>query len=356
MHCWLRRDVVRLLTLALACDLAAAACRQPPARDAGGGGPAAGAASGVVTVDGSSTVLPISRSLGATFERANPRARIAISESGTGGGSQKLCRGAVDMVGASRPLDAAELAQCESNRITFVELPIAFDSLSVVVNPKNTSVDCLTVAELKRIWEPAAEQTITRWNQIRASFPAQPLTLVGPGPASGTFDYFTLAIVGAAGQSRKDYRPNEDDQKLVDAIAADPNALGYFGFAYYLANIEKVKTVAVDSGLGCVKPSLETVADASYQPLSRPLFVYVTTTALTRPEVKAFARTYVNPANAARIRELGYLPLPTAALLLINRRLESGITGSVFAGRGSVVGLTADVLEDAERVQNALVR
>jgi phosphate transport system substrate-binding protein len=343
-----------LVTAALAFGLVVAACRQPA--DGGASQRRDRALPGTITVDGSSTVLPISRLLAADFQQANPAVKIEVIESATATGFEKLCDGAVDLIGASRPINAAELRRCESNSVAFIELPIAFDSLSVVVNAKNTFADCLSVAELKRMWEPAAQGNITRWNQIRRSFPAQQLTLVGPDRASGTFDYFTLAIVGQAGESRDDYTRSDNDQEIVDAIAADPNALGYFGYAHYLANSGTLKAVAIDSGRGCINPSGETVADATYQPLSRPVFVYVMADALTQPEVKAFARTYIDPANASRVRKVGYVPLPTATLLVVNRRLESSVSGSMFEGRGSVLGLTAEIFEDPDRVKNALVR
>jgi phosphate transport system substrate-binding protein len=206
------------------------------------------------------------------------------------------------------------------------------------------------------MWEPASEGKVTRWNQIRASFPDQPLTLFGHGREHGTFDYFTLAVVGVEKSSRNDYTKNEDDAVLVDGIAADPNALGYFGFAYYLANKDKLKLVAVDNGHGCVVPSAQTVADDSYQPLSRPIFVYVSASAAARPEAKAFARFYVDPDNARYVRDVGYVPLPPATLLAAGRRLDAGVAGSIFGGRGSVLGVTAQTFEDEDHIKNALVQ
>lgn len=312
--------------------------------------------SGTVTVDGSSTLLPLSCALGDAFHRASPAVTVNVSESGTAGGFEKLCTNAADLIGASRPINAAELRRCTANRVEFIELPLAFDSVSIVVNPKNTFAECLTVPELKRMWEPAAAGTVTRWNQVRASFPAQPLTLAGPGAASGTFDYFTLAVVGAEGQSRMDYLQSEDDEEVAAAIIADANAAGYFGYDYYVEHRDELKLVAIDGGRGCVRPTPESVADGTYQPLSRPLFVYATTVALAKPAVKALARMYVDPANAGLVREIGFVPLPTASLLTMTRRLETGETGSRFGGRGSVLGLTLDTFQDEERIKNALVR
>jgi phosphate transport system substrate-binding protein len=314
------------------------------------------ALAGSVTMDGSATVLPVSRKMADAFQQRHPGVKVAAQSSGTGGGFRKFCAGEVDVTGASRPINAAESQACLANHVEFIELPIAFDSLSVVVNAKNMFVGCLKVDELKRVWEPAAEGKLTRWNQIRSDFPDRPLALFGPGKDSGTFDYFTLAVVGVESSSRNDYTKSEDDTVLVNGVAADPNALGYFGYAYYLANRDTLKLVAIDSGQGCVVPGPQTVADNSYQPLSRPMFVYVSRSAAARPEAKAFARFCVDPENARYVRDVGYVPLPAVTLLAAGRRLDNGVTGSIFGGRGSVLGVTADTFQDEDRIQNALVQ
>jgi phosphate transport system substrate-binding protein len=307
-------------------------------------------------VDGSSTVLPVSKLVADAFQKEHPGVRVSVQASGTGGGFKKFCAGEIDMTGASRPINAAEMEQCRASHIEFVELPVAFDSLSVVVNARNSFVECLTVGELKKMWEPGAQGKVTRWNQIRSSFPDQPLTLFGPGTESGTFDYFTLAIVGTQSSSRGDYTKSEDDTVLVNGIAGDANALGYFGYAYYAANRDKLKLVSIDGGSGCVMPSMQTVAENRYQPLSRPIFLYVSKTAAARPEAKALARFYVAPESARYALEVGDVPLPTVTLLSVSRRLDRGVTGSVFGGRGSVLGVTADTFQDEDRIQSALVR
>jgi phosphate transport system substrate-binding protein len=312
--------------------------------------------SGRVAIDGSSTVLPISRALSDVFQTANPGVRVSVESSGTGGAFKKPCAGAVDIVGASRPINAAESQQCQASGVEFIELPIGFDSLSIVVNARNSFVECLTVNELKKMCEPAAEGTVTRWDQIRSHFAAEPLLLFGPGTTSGTFDYFTLAIVGEEGRSRNDYTKSEDDTVLVNGVAGNPNALGYFGYAYYSAHKDKLKLISIDNGHGCVAPTADTVADATYQPLSRPLFIYVSKSSATRPEAIALASSYVAPQNARYMRELGYVPLPAATLLSVARRLDKSVTGSMFGGRGSVVGVTADVFQDDDRIKSALVR
>jgi phosphate transport system substrate-binding protein len=281
---------------------------------------------------------------------------VKVENSGTGGGFKKFCAGQIDMNGASRPITAHEMKECQANHVAFIELPFAFDSLSVVVNARNPFVECLTVGELKRMWEPGAEGTVTRWNQVRSTFPDQPLSLFGPGRESGTFDYFTLAIVGTESSSREDYTKSEDDAVLVNRVAADLNALGYFGYANYAANKATLKLVSIDNGSGCVGPSMETVAENRYQPLARPIFVYVSEAAARRPEARALARFYVAPENARFALDVGYLPLPTVTLLGVGRRLDKGLTGSAFNGRGSVIGVTADTFQDEDKVKNALVR
>jgi phosphate transport system substrate-binding protein len=195
-------------------------------------------------VDGSTTVFPLSKAMAEAFRESNPAVQFAIEFSGTGGGFKKFCAGQLDIAGASRPINSTESEQCKAQHVEYVEVPVAFDSLSVVVNAKNAFVDCLTVKELKAVWEPPAQGKMSQWNQIRASFPAQPLVLFGPGKASGTFDYFTLAIVGIEGSSREDYTKSEDDMVIEHGVAAEPNALGYFGYAYYQANRDQLKADA----------------------------------------------------------------------------------------------------------------
>jgi phosphate transport system substrate-binding protein len=319
---------------------------------------AAAPLAGKITIDGSSTVLPLSKAMAEAFRQANPGVQFTVDFSGTGGGFKKFCAGQIDIAGASRPIKASESDQCKGQHIEYSEVPIAFDSLSVVVNAKNAFVDCLTVAELKAMWEPAAEGKVTRWNQVRANFPGQPLALFGPGKDSGTFDYFSLAIVGTESSSRSDYTKSEDDEVIERGVAADANSLGYFGYSYYQANKDQVKLVAVDSGHGCVVPSTQTVSDATYQPLTRPLFVYVSTAAASRPEVKAFIHFLLSPDSVKYVAGVGYVPLPVRSLGPQIARFDKGVTGSALGGRGSVVGVGMYSFDEdeRERVRNALVR
>jgi len=312
---------------------------------------------GVITIDGSDTVYPLSEAMVEAFHQSNPGVRFTTQFSGTGGGFRKFCAGQVDIEGASRPIKATEGAQCKANHVEYIELPVAFDGLSVVVSPKNTFVDCLTVQELKTIWEPAAEGKIKNWQQVRASFPSQPLVLFGPGRDSGTFDYFTAAIVGAESSSRDDYTKSTDYTVVARGVESDPNALGYFGYAYYKANIDKLKPVAVDSGHGCVQPSPHTVAHNTYQPLSRPLLLYINVAASSRSEVREFVELYLDMSSAGTVSKVGYVPLPPAALTVQNSRFENGVTGSALGGRGSVTDIVYGWFnsDEAEKVKAQLV-
>jgi phosphate transport system substrate-binding protein len=337
-----------LLPLAVASALSS--CQRDTSADGKSSREAAAAMAwwtGKVTIDGSSTVLPLSMAIGEAFQKANPSFRLAIESSGTAGGFRKLCAGKVTLANASRPINAAEAAACKASGVEYIELPIAFDGLTVVVSANNTSVDCLKVSELKAIWEPAAEGKITRWDQVRSSFPAQPLKLFGPGKDSGTFDYFTLAVVGAESKSRHDFTSSEDDTVIERAVAEDPNAIGFFGYAYYLANKEKVKAVAIDNGAGCVAPTADTVGNA-YQPLSRPLFVYVNLAVATQPEVRAFSRFLLAPENAKHINKVGYLPLSASTMQAQLSRFENRVRGSALGTSGSVTGLKPESFEQGK--------
>jgi phosphate transport system substrate-binding protein len=302
----------------------------------------AGAGS-IIAIDGSSTVYPITEAVAEEFQKVNAGVKVTVGISGTGGGFKRFCRGETDISDASRPIKASEVDLCFENGIKYVELPVAYDGLAVMVNPSNTWATTLTVAELKKMWEPEAQGKITNWNQIRADFPDQPLTLVGPGTDSGTYDYFTEAIVGKGGSSRGDYIASEDDNVLVQAIANDPNALGFFGLAYYEENKDKLKLVAIDGGKGPVLPSKETVNDGTYQPLSRPIFIYVSLTAADRQDVAQFVEYYLQNA-AALSEEVGYIKLPEAAYAVGAQRFKQRVPGSVFKKKDATVGVTIDQL------------
>jgi len=325
------------LAAIVAASLMMTACagegQQSATTPAGGNGeaspPAASDLSGDVLVDGSSTVFPISEAMAEEFQKANPDVKVTVGVSGTGGGFKKFCAGETDVTGASRPIKSEEIELCKKGGIEYVELPVAFDGLSVVVNPKNDFAQCLKVDELKKMWEPAAQGTVTNWSQIRDGFPDKPLALYGAGTDSGTYDYFTESIVGKA-ESRGDYTASEDDNVIVQGVSGDENGLGFFGYAYYVENKDKLKLVEIDGGNGCVAPSPETIADGSYEPLSRPEFIYVKIPSLDKPQVKAFIEFYIDPANASLIDEVGYVSLPSNINSKVKARLDGRKPGSVF--------------------------
>lgn len=263
---------------------------------------------GDIKIDGSSTVYPITEAIAEEFRVTQPGVKVSVGVSGTGGGFKRFSRGEIDINNASRTIKESEIKACEENSIQYVGLQVAFDGLAVLVNPQNTWVDHFTVEELKKIWEPDAQEKITKWSQIRAGWPDEPFNLYGPGVASGTYDYFTEAIVGKSGSSRGDYTASEDDNVLVQGIAGDKNALGFFGHAYYEENKEQLKLVGVDNGAGVVLPSSETVKNGTYAPLSRPVFIYVTKSAAQRAEVSEFVKFYLSNATTL-VPDVGYIPL-----------------------------------------------
>ena len=293
----------------------------------------------LVKIDGSSTVYPVTEAVAEEFQKAEKNAiKVTVGISGTGGGFKKFCRGETDISGASRPILKSEMDECAKQGITYYELPVAFDALTVVVNPKNVFLDKgITVEQLKRIWEPGAQGKVTKWNQVDPSWPDAPIKLFGAGADSGTFDYFTEAIVGKAKSSRGDYTASEDDNVLVQGVQRDVNAMGYFGYAYYAENQGKLKSVPIieKSGKPGVKPSMETVIDGSYQPLARPIFIYVSAKGYERPEVKKFIEYYM--ANGAKLaKEVKYVPLPDKAYVLNREHLAKGKKGTVFGGVAEV--------------------
>ena len=299
---------------------------------------------GNIIIDGSSTVFPITVAAAEEFMIMHNSVRVSVGVSGTGGGFSKFAAGETDISDASRPIKPSELEALASAGIEFIELPVAYDGLTVVVNPENDWVDCLTIDELKKMWEPAAQRTITNWNQIRAGFPDMPLDLFGPGVDSGTFDYFTEAIVGEAQSSRGDFQASEDDNVLVTGVSGSKSAIGYFGLSYYVENTDKVKAVPIDSGNGtCVEPTFDTVRNGSYQPLSRPIFIYVRKSVAERPEVDAFVKYYLSKEFTPLISspEVGYVQLGDEIYEALTQRFANRVTGTLFPN-GAEVGASLD--------------
>jgi phosphate transport system substrate-binding protein len=263
---------------------------------------------GDIKIDGSSTVYPITEAIAEEFRNEAPKVKVTIGVSGTGGGFKKFGRGETDISDASRSIKDSEAKICEENGMKYVQLSVAYDGIAVVGHPDNDWVENMTLAELKTIWEPDAQGKVMNWNNVNSSYPNHKMSLLGPGTASGTFDYFTKAIVGKSGSSRGDYMPSEDDHVLVQGVAGDKHALGFFGLAYYEENKDKLKLIGVDPGTGAVKPSLETVANGSYSPLSRPIFIYVSSEAVKKPQVVEFVRYYLKNAKEL-VSDVGYIPL-----------------------------------------------
>jgi phosphate transport system substrate-binding protein len=299
----------------------------------------------VIKIDGSSTVFPIAEAVAEEFQRAGNRVRITVGLSGTGGGFKKLCRGEIDVANASRPILTEEMEKCRTAGIRYMELPVAFDAITVVVNPNNNWVKTLTIDDLKKMWEPAAQGKVTMWNQVRPEWPAARLMLFGPGADSGTFDYFTEAVAHKAKASRGDYTASEDDNVLVQGVENNKNALGYFGFAYYSAHKDKMRAVPIEVPEGgAIGPSIEAVVKGTYKPLSRPLFIYVSERALERAEVRTFIEYYLGESSTY-VSEVGFIPLPASATQVALGHLKERRLGTVFGGVPAVGVTIEDVLE-----------
>jgi len=303
-------------------------------------GSALGQQAFTIQIDGSSTVFPLSEAVAEGFQQqVQGRVRVTVGESGTGGGFRKFCRGETHISNASRPISTSEMAACRAAGIQYVEIPVAFDALTVVVHPDNP-VRSITVAELRRIWEPGS--TINNWRQVNPSFPDLPMALFGAGTASGTFDYFTEAVVGRSRASRTDYTPTEDDNVTVQGVAANRGAMGYFGLAYLHENQSRLRGLAIDNGAGPVEPNVQNAENGSYAPLSRPMFIYVNAAALRRPQVQQFVQYFL--ANGARLSaQVGYIPLPAAAYQTYVQRAQRRTQGTAFGGR-QAIGITIDEL------------
>jgi phosphate transport system substrate-binding protein len=330
------------LTLPLAMTLAAC-----------GGGRQGAGQGGIITVDGSSTVYPITEAVAEEFRRDTKGAiAVTVGVSGTGGGFQKFCRGETDFSDASRPIHQSEIDGCASAGVSFIELPIAYDGITVVVNQKNTWAQSMTVAELKKLWEPAAEGKVTRWSQIRAGWPDKEIHLFGAGVDSGTFDYFTEVITGKTDASRGDYTSSEDDNMLVQGVSGDEYALGFFGYAYYETNKDKLRAVPIDdekpdNGAGAIEPTPDTIRTGQYRPLSRPVFIYASVKSLSRPQVQQFMDYYVkNVASLAR--EVGYVPLTDAEYALVTKRAAAKTPGTIFKTHHAEAGVNLSTLLQAQ--------
>ena len=334
-----------IVTLALL-SVALAACGRS-AQDARGGAAPAGSGPSLVSLDGSSTVFPISEAVAEEFQKAEESIRVTVGISGTGGGFQKFCRAEIDISDASRPISATEVEACRKSGVEYIELPIAYDGIAIAVSPKASWADKITSAELKTLWAPEAQGKVTKWSQVRPGWPDREIHLFGAGVDSGTYDYFTEAITGKAKSSRGDFTSSEDDNVLVQGIASDELALGFIPFAYFEGNHDKLKLVPVDdakadNGDGPIFPSPDTIRTGTYQPLSRPVFIYVSKKAAERPEVQKFVEFYLKNAEKL-VREVNYVGLGDTAYDLVGERFAKRTPGSVFLG-ANTVGVTIDQL------------
>jgi phosphate transport system substrate-binding protein len=330
-----RIALVLILTMAAGCS-----------RDRTGTETAAG--SRVITADGSSTVFPVTEAVAEEFQRAHPGTRVTVGSSGTSGGFQKFCRDEIDISDASRPIRAGEIDACNKAGVEYIEIPVAYDGLAVVVHPKNNWATSMTVADLKKMWEPAAQGKVVRWNQIRPAWPDREIHLFGAGVDSGTFDYFTEVINGKTGASRGDYTSSEDDNVIVQGVSGDESALGYFGYAYFEQNKDKLTLVPIDdgddtNGKGPILPSPESVKAGTYRPLSRPIFIYSKVKSLDRPEVTSFVDFFLSKGPAL-IREVGYMPLSDREYELVRARFKGKKTGSMYVGIESSSQMTLEQL------------
>ena len=329
-----------ILAVTLACG--------PSAQDARTGeGGSASSGPTLVTLDGSSTVFPLSEAVAEEFQKADNNVRVTVGISGTGGGFQKFCRGEIDIADASRPISATEVAACEKAGVQYVELPVAYDGIAIAVNPKNSWASHITVAELKTLWAPEAQGKVRTWSQVRSGWPNREIHLFGAGVDSGTYDYFTEAINGKAKASRGDFTSSEDDNVLVQGISNDELALGFLPFAYFEENSAKLKLVPVDDGKsdngeGAIAPGPDTIRIGTYQPLSRPIFIYASVKAAARPEVQRFVEFYLKNAETLA-REVNYVGLGGNAYTMVGDRFAKRTTGSVFTG-ANTVGVTIDQL------------
>jgi phosphate transport system substrate-binding protein len=287
-----------------------------------------------IRIDGSSTVYPITSAVAADFKKENPEAKVEVAFSGTGSGFERFCKGDIDIQDASRPIEAPEVAACKSANIGYIELPVAHDGLTIIVHPSNDFATSMTVEELKALWAPGAEKKITKWSQVRKGWPDRPIALYGPGAKSGTFDFFTATINGKEHESRKDYTASEDDQEIVKGVAGNPDGLGYVGFGYYETHKSTLKVVPIDDGdqeigPGAIEPSANTVRRGLYRPLSRPLFIYVNTKRLDRPEVKAFVNYYIRNSESLAAKA-GGIPLNGMLYGLVQQRVNKKLEGSLY--------------------------
>ncbi len=304
---------------------------------------------GEIALDGSSTVFPITEAMAEEFGNlTGGKVRVVVGVSGTGGGFKKFCAGETVITDASRPIKQTEVDLCAEAGIDFVEIPVAVDGLSVMVNPQNDFVECMTIDELHTLWAPEAEDVVTKWSQVRDGWPDREVRLYAPGVDSGTFDYFTETVNGGGGASRGDFLASEDDNVLVTGISGDADGLGYFGYAYYEENQDRLKLVGIDGGAGCITPTTETINNGTYAPLSRPLFIYVRADVVNEQHIQGFVEFYLSQASRYLISEVGYIPYPESVYNLGLAKFRTGKTGPAFGGENRLSGTVEEVLQASQ--------
>ena len=305
--------------------------------------------SGDIDIDGSSTVFPITEAVAEEFGKlTDGNVRVTVGVSGTGGGFKKFCNGETQISDASRPIKASEVQLCADAGIDYIEIPVAIDGLTVIVNKDNTWTQCMTVEELHTMWAPESEDVITRWNQVRPDWPDDDMEMYAPGVDSGTFDYFTETVNGEGGASRGDFTASEDDNLIIQGVSGGKNSVGYLGYSYYIENSDKLKAVEIDGGSGCVSPSDEVINNGTYAPLSRPLFIYVRADAANNPHIAEFVRYFLSKEGQALASEVGYIPYPQTVYDLALAKFENGTSGAVFGGENPMHGSVEEILANSQ--------
>ena len=341
-----RRDIGRVGILS-ATALALAACGET--ETTGGATSASSGPAPIIAIDGSSTVFPITEAVAEEFGiLTRGKVRITVGVSGTGGGFKKFCNGEVDITDASRPIKAQEVGLCNEAGLEYIEIPVAVDGLTVIVNPDNTWAQCMTVDELNTMWAPEAEDVVLRWDQVRPGWPSDEMEMYAPGVDSGTFDYFTETIGGESGASRGDFTASEDDNLIIQGVSGGKNGVGYLGYAYYQENANKLKAVEIDGGSGCVAPTDANINDGAYAPLSRPMFIYVRKDAAQTPHIAEFIRYFLGSEGQALATEVGYIAYPQQVYDLALARFENGVTGTIFGGENPTHGPVEEVLAGSQ--------
>ena len=342
---WIAPSVLGAIILSLTLAGCGSSASSAPAAQSGASSAGTMDLVGDINVDGSSTMFPITEAVAEEFGNlTNKQVRVTVGVSGTGGGFKKFCNGETQVSDASRPIKASEVSLCQEGGVEYIEIPVAIDGLTVIVNQGNDFARCMTIEELDKMWGPEAEETVTKWSQVRDGWPEEDMDMYAPGVDSGTFDYFTDTVSGESGASRGDFTASEDDNLIIQGVSGEKNGVGYLGYSYYVENAGKLKAVEIDGGDGCVAPTDATINQGTYSPLSRPLFIYVRKDAANEPHIAEFIRYYLSEEGQKLAAEVGYIPFPQAVYDLAMAKFDNGITGTVFGGENPMKGPVEEVL------------